>query len=586
VVAGGSGDGGSRSTTSRGTGAFWRGACDRASGTRPRVDARGARPVRPPVHVSLTGEIIDSAALLDDRGRVYFGSGDGTLYARDAATGAPVWTFAADPPSVTGAFINWFEGNVAMGDDGTLYVPNDNFLTYAIDRDTTEVRWRFRTQDQTWSLPAVNPADRRLFLGNNFQLFVPNTFALDAATGVPVWHAAVSGSVAASPMLTADGKILVGGFDGFLRCYDQATGVPCWSFGARDHIYASPAQLPDGTIVQPSADGTVYGLDPRLRRVALAVRHARRDPIVARHRRRRQRLRRLGRRPAVRAQSGRHAALVDAPDRRSPRRPERVAGARAGRDPRRGGERRRVQRPVRLVPPPRCRRRRSVPARPGRGPSRRRRLPLVDHAVRQRARRAARRDRSQPADDLLAVRAPRRRHPARADRHHERAGRARSAGPRPGRGLGRSEVPHGDPRRTPRRPRGRPAPRDGDGQLPDEPVTRRPAVHRRQRGRLVQRAGGRHRASRGRGGRAPAAGPDVTRGSGGHLGDIAHRRAAADHPAELQPDRLRLDPLPGWARRGGRRGTRGRLGGRRAARSRGEPVRKSIRPRVSSSRSR
>jgi outer membrane protein assembly factor BamB len=210
----------------------------------------------------LTGEIIDSAALLDDRGRVYFGSGDGRLYARDAASGAPVWTFAADPASATGAFINWFEGNVAMGDDGTLYVPNDNFLTYAIDRDTMAVRWRFRTADQTWSVPALNASTQRLFLGNNFQLFTPNTFALDAATGMPAWQAAVSGSVAASPMLTADGKVLVGGFDGFLRCYDQATGVPCWSFGARDHIYASPAQLPDGTIVQPSADGTVYGLDP------------------------------------------------------------------------------------------------------------------------------------------------------------------------------------------------------------------------------------------------------------------------------------------------------------------------------------
>ncbi len=208
-----------------------------------------------------TGEIIDSAALLDDRGRVYVGSGDGKLYARDAASGAEVWTFTADPPS-DGAFINWFEGNVAMGADGTLYVPNDNFFTYAIDRDTMDVKWRFRTGDQTWSLPAVNARTGRLFLGNNIQLFVPNTFALDGGTGAPAWQAAVDGSVAASPMLTADGKVIVGGFDGFVRCYDQATGVPCWTFGARDHIYASAAQLPDGTVVQPSADGTVYGLDP------------------------------------------------------------------------------------------------------------------------------------------------------------------------------------------------------------------------------------------------------------------------------------------------------------------------------------
>src|SRR4029453_3272224 len=67
----------------------------------------------------LTGEIIDSSALLDDEGRVYVGSGDGHLYALEAATGAPVWDFAADAPEVTGAFINWFEGNVAMGADGT-----------------------------------------------------------------------------------------------------------------------------------------------------------------------------------------------------------------------------------------------------------------------------------------------------------------------------------------------------------------------------------------------------------------------------------------------------------------------------------
>jgi outer membrane protein assembly factor BamB len=210
----------------------------------------------------LTGEIIDSAALLDDRDRVYVGSGDGKLYARDADTGSEVWTFTADAASVTGAFINWFEGNVAIGTDGTLYVPNDNFFTYAIDRDSMAVRWRFRTADQTWSLPAVDTSRGRVFMGNNIQLFLPNTFALDAATGVPAWQASVDGTVAASPLLTADGKMLVGGFDGFLRCYDQASGMPCWTFGARDHLYASPAQQPDGTIVQPSADGTVYGLDP------------------------------------------------------------------------------------------------------------------------------------------------------------------------------------------------------------------------------------------------------------------------------------------------------------------------------------
>ncbi len=212
----------------------------------------------------LTGDIIDSAALLDDRGRVYFGSGDGRLYALKAATGERVWTFQADDPIVNKAYINWFEGNVAMGSDGTLYVPNDNFFTYAIDRDTAGVLWRFKTVDQTWSLPAVNVDSGTLFMGNNnlVSLLGFNTFAIDAATGKSKWRTAVNGTVAASPMLTTDGKMVVGSFDGYVRCYDQQGLKLLWSFGTRDHIYASPAQLPDGTIIQPSADGTVYALDP------------------------------------------------------------------------------------------------------------------------------------------------------------------------------------------------------------------------------------------------------------------------------------------------------------------------------------
>lgn len=208
-----------------------------------------------------TGGIIDSAALLDDRGRVYVPSGDGILYALDRHTGEEVWRFEADPPAGTGAFIDWFEGNVAMGADGTLYVPNDNFCLYAVDRDTGEPRWCHRFDDQIWSSPAVDVDAGRLYVGNNFP-FADNVAALDAATGDTVWTATAQGSVAASPVLTAEGLVVVGGFDGMVRALDAGTGEERWRFGARDHIYASPAQAPDGTIVQPSADGTVYGLDP------------------------------------------------------------------------------------------------------------------------------------------------------------------------------------------------------------------------------------------------------------------------------------------------------------------------------------
>ena len=217
-----------------------------------------------------TGEIIDSSALLDDRGRVYFGSGDGLVDALDRETGEEIWRFQADDPSEQGAFIRWFEGNVAMGTDGTLFVPNDNFCTYAIDRDSGEKRWCFRTLDQTWSLPAVDATTGRLFIGNNY-LLGDNVFAIDATTGEQLWEAAVVGAtMAASPMLVGagdDARAALGGFDGFVRALSAADGSEAWAFGARDHVYASPARLSDGTIVQPAADGTVYGLAPEDGRV-------------------------------------------------------------------------------------------------------------------------------------------------------------------------------------------------------------------------------------------------------------------------------------------------------------------------------
>ena len=181
-----------------------------------------------------TGEIIDSSALLDDLGRIYFGSGDGHLYALDAATGEPVWTFEADPPSVNDAFINWFEGNVAIGPDGTLYVPNDNFFVYAIDRENGEVVWKATTPDQTWSLPAVNPENGNLFFGNNnlLEILGANTYSLDAS-GKQRWIASSNGTIAASPLLTSEGKVILGGYDGFVRAYGARRGNLLWEFGAR-----------------------------------------------------------------------------------------------------------------------------------------------------------------------------------------------------------------------------------------------------------------------------------------------------------------------------------------------------------------
>jgi len=188
-----------------------------------------------------TQEIIDSSALLDDKGRVYWGSGDGVLRAREASTGAFVWDFHADPPEENQAFINWFEGNVAMAPDGTLYVPNDNWFVYAVDRDTGEVKWRFKTPDQTWALPAVDASSGMLYVGNNnlLRLLGDNFFAL-SAQGEEQWSASTIGTIAASPLLAGD-VLHFSGFDGYHHALKTADGPKSWSFPVRDHNFTTGA---------------------------------------------------------------------------------------------------------------------------------------------------------------------------------------------------------------------------------------------------------------------------------------------------------------------------------------------------------
>ncbi|MFO0740115.1 MAG: PQQ-binding-like beta-propeller repeat protein [Labilithrix sp.] len=216
------------------------------------------------------GEIVDSSALLDDKGRVYYGAGDGFVRALDVHDGREVWRFAAAEPSTTGGYIKWFEGNIAIGPDGTLYAPNDNRHIYGLERDggTSKPGWPWLMNDQTWSLPAIDPATGNLYMGNNYiagyswmMSFWRNTFAI-SPSGRELWGTGVQATIAASPMLS-DGRMILGAFDGYVRAYAQDTGAELWKFATNDHVYASPGALSDGTIIQPSTDGTVYALDPK-----------------------------------------------------------------------------------------------------------------------------------------------------------------------------------------------------------------------------------------------------------------------------------------------------------------------------------
>jgi outer membrane protein assembly factor BamB len=125
-------------------------------------------------------------------GAVFFGSGDGTITALDAASGALKWTFkAGDTVHASPAIV-----------DGVLYLGSWDSYFYALDAASGKELWRFKTgedpkiHNQVGIQSSAAVADGIVYFGCRDS----NLYALDARTGKQVWVVNTKGSwVIASP---------------------------------------------------------------------------------------------------------------------------------------------------------------------------------------------------------------------------------------------------------------------------------------------------------------------------------------------------------------------------------------------------
>jgi outer membrane protein assembly factor BamB len=221
-----------------------------------------------------TGGIIDAAAALGSRAKkgrsapITFGSGDERLYHLRTTPHLTrkrriAWTFEPTLPPVGGQEVSWWEGNPAVGPEGTIYVGNTGGAAYAINPDGTQ-RWATPRGQSVWTTPAFGQGSEA---GNSFWGSVDlYAFSLDQ-NGRLRWQTFTPGYVTSSPALGSDGTVYVGSFDHRLYALDPDTGQVRWSFLTDAHIYSSPAlgsgpQGETSAIYIGSADGSVYALDP------------------------------------------------------------------------------------------------------------------------------------------------------------------------------------------------------------------------------------------------------------------------------------------------------------------------------------
>ena len=175
-----------------------------------------------------TGEIIDSAAAIGqfDSQKGYapitFISGDGYMYHFKTGDGIAnaadrlLWKYEAElRPGIS--FNRWFEGNVAIGQDGTLFAGNTNFNYYAIHPDGS-LKWVYSTTSNNWSQAAFGD-DGSIYWGS-----VDTYIRGVSPSGNELWKDRTLGFVAASAAVGSDNTVYIGSFDSQFYAIDPLTG--------------------------------------------------------------------------------------------------------------------------------------------------------------------------------------------------------------------------------------------------------------------------------------------------------------------------------------------------------------------------
>jgi len=187
------------------------------------------------------------------RGAVYFGSGDGNIYALDAATGTVKWKFP------TGDVVH---ASPAIA-DGKLYIGSWDSYFYALDASTGKELWRFKTgedpdiHNQVGIQSSATVSDGVVYFGCRDS----NFYALDASTGQKRWSFSNKGSwVIVSPVVQA-GKVYFATSDSALfNILDAHTGALIDTIKFQWPIFASPS-IAGNMLYLAGQDGKLLAVD-------------------------------------------------------------------------------------------------------------------------------------------------------------------------------------------------------------------------------------------------------------------------------------------------------------------------------------
>lgn len=194
----------------------------------------GSRSKRGEFRETLTtgqNRVVSTPAVDAERNQLYVGASrktDGALYGIDLDDMSRAFRVRLDKAVYS---------SPAIGPDGTVYAGCLDGSLYAVDPDTGDIKWSFSIR------PADLEADPSYYgppyiMGsptvdkNGIVYFGDTSGALYAVTseGVEQWRLQLSdANLVAAPVITADGVLLVAGYDSVLYAVGESAPVPDWS---------------------------------------------------------------------------------------------------------------------------------------------------------------------------------------------------------------------------------------------------------------------------------------------------------------------------------------------------------------------
>jgi len=231
------------------------------------VDAHsGALRWKFPTH----GRVTASPALAG--GTLYIESFDGNFYALDAASGRQLWKFAtAGERRFSGRHIHGAEPaaevmpdpfdfflSSAVVEGNTVYFGSGDGNVYALAADSGALRWKFHTGNVVHASPAL--ADGLLYVGSWDSYF----YALDAASGEQRWRFKtgedpdINNQVGIqSSAVVADGMVYFGCRDSKLYALDARTGSQRWAFDNKGSWVISSPSVRNGRVYFATSDSAL-----------------------------------------------------------------------------------------------------------------------------------------------------------------------------------------------------------------------------------------------------------------------------------------------------------------------------------------